>query len=1210
MYLKRLKVRNFKSFAGATEVPFSPGFTGVAGPNGMGKSNISDAILFVLGPPSSKALRADRLTHLFFNGGASKKPATECEVSLIFDNKDRALAVEADEVEFTRYVKLAPSDPDGYYSYFYVNKRRSTQTEIETLLSHARLSGDGYNLVQQGDINRIVAMSPLERRTLVERLAGIAQYDEDLEKAEVKKGDLDANLTQIHTLLGEVTRRMGELDGQRTLALRYKTLADEKKGCEARLARATLARSQQEVKSCEKRLAELSTTLDGLKSKLGKLAAERTRLNGEIDQVQTEIARRGGEEARKLKLEVDARTLELGRLQMNVENAEGELEKLSAQKADLEKEVASRRKEIAAQEKSVETQQAELDGIEAEVQAHAKEVQAAQSSTDLTHGKAVEVRKQTLVNDKRQAEKQAAWQEVIQRLETARASVTTAEHDRAVAEDAVRSSEMEVNDLEFRAKETRSSKKGGERSSQELTTELHQLRAKEKTLTARSQDLTAELLELNRAFASLDARLKERAGGGSGGPGLAADYLLSQKALGRLPGVRGKVEDLIRFDEQYSTALATAAGNRFQALIVETDEVAQQCIDLLLKEKKGRCTLLPLNKMTSGRPHGKSLIVQRAPGSRGFALDLVKCDAEIAPALWYVFGETLIMETLAQARAQMGGVRLATLRGELIEATGAMTGGSLGERKGNDNAVQLKRLAADLESRTTESTAVQAELKTVSEKVRALSEELARRSAETTAHGSNLEQIDKELAHAREALEQARARGKEAVARHREAEKACEVADAESHALQQEIDRLKEEHEALQKEYLNYLPANVSSRLKKLQETGSALAERRIKVHGELEALKSSLSAARETLKVKESELKQLGEDLTARTKALKTLRSDLAEIREKVEALKAVETTQSKASTTLLAKKDALTQELMKVSADESGANSTFTSQSAIHQDASVRLETARAQLAVAEEAAKSLAEEDGKAPVPTLSLEELRKKIQEIENEIGLLGPVNAQALEQYDQEKARLDDFQGEVDRLGQERDGLNKLVTDIEEKKRTRLTEVIKGVDEGYRTIYAELSGGGEGELVLENPEDPLKGGLLIKAKPLGKKVARLEQLSGGEKSLASLAFIFSLQKFDPSPLYVLDEVDMSLDGVNAENIGRLLRRNSTHAQFIVISLRKVTLKWAEHLFGVTMHGDGVSRVIGIRLDDIIDVDEKELQSTATPPSAAARIGGEA
>src|SRR4029077_4575107 len=186
MYLKRLKLRNFKSFSGATEIPFQPGFTGVAGPNGMGKSNISDGILFVLGPTSSKALRADRLTHLFFNGGSSKKPATECEVSLVFDNRERMPPVDSDDLEVTRYVKLAPSDPNGYYSYFYVNGRRTNQGEIDSLLAHARLSGDGYNRVQQGDVNKIVAMGPIPRRGLVERLAGISPYDDELQKAEAK----------------------------------------------------------------------------------------------------------------------------------------------------------------------------------------------------------------------------------------------------------------------------------------------------------------------------------------------------------------------------------------------------------------------------------------------------------------------------------------------------------------------------------------------------------------------------------------------------------------------------------------------------------------------------------------------------------------------------------------------------------------------------------------------------------------------------------------------------------------------------------------------------------------------------------------------------------------------------------------------------------------------------------------------------------------
>ena len=219
MHLKRIRTRNFKSFSGVTEIPFTPGFTGIAGPNGMGKSNIADAVLFVLGPTSSKALRADRLTHLLFNGGSTKKAATECEVALLFDNKDRLLPVDADEVELSRYVRIAPSDPDGYYSYFYVNGRRSTQGELDNVLAHARLSGDGYNIVQQGDVNRIVSMGPIPRRGLVERLAGISQYDDELQRAATRRTELEQNLDRINTLLTEIRGHLDVLEGQRVQAI-------------------------------------------------------------------------------------------------------------------------------------------------------------------------------------------------------------------------------------------------------------------------------------------------------------------------------------------------------------------------------------------------------------------------------------------------------------------------------------------------------------------------------------------------------------------------------------------------------------------------------------------------------------------------------------------------------------------------------------------------------------------------------------------------------------------------------------------------------------------------------------------------------------------------------------------------------------------------------------------------------------------------------
>ena len=1203
MYLKCLRVRNFKSFAGSSEIPFSPGFTGVAGPNGMGKSNISDGILFVLGPPSSKALRADRLTRLFFDGGKQGKPATECEVSLVFDNSDRSLAIDSNEVEFTRYVKLAPGNPEGYYSYFYVNGRRSTQGEMDALLSKARLSGDGYNIVQQGEINRIIVMSPLERRGLLEKLAGISQYDDDLARAAEKQASLEANMAQIATLLTEVERHLSELDGQRTQALRYKDLNDQKHRCEAALAHMNLTRLKADVSSNEKKMADISTEVEKLKARLEELRAEKGRLQGEINAIDSEIARRGGEEAVRIKKEKDERTLDVGRLQMALENVQQSVTTLTQEKGAFEKELSSKRKALKELELKAKSLDGEVREIEKKVKAHAETLSTTSETRSISQ-KAVELKKSIVSNEQDQREKQTAWETALKTGEARKAEMASLEREKALAEEDFSHRQAEVKDLEFRVKDASSSRKGSEQSVGTLTPELHQLRAREKTLTARAENLAAELLELNRAFSALDARLKER-GNQGGSLALATDFLLTQGNLGKISGIKGKVEDLLSYEPDLATAVAVAGGNRLQALVVDTDATAQACIELLNKERKGRVTLLPLNKMLPARPKGKSLVVQKSPGCRGFALDLVHFDASLDAVMSFVFGETLIMDSLENARKVMGGVRLATLRGELIEASGAMTGGSLsGSGKApKDNPATLRAISENLGQKTEEEAQVKAELKTVTERLRVVSEELARHSVRASSSASTLEELNKELEKAREAHKAADQRLKQLATRFETISRQSVEAEERAKEINEALSQLKASHEQLEKEYLENLPNALSSRVKKLQEEGEELGNERLRLHRELEGARTALTSGEEVLNARQKEYETLVAELAAKTKEAKETESALHAAQEKLQAIEKVIEAQSTASRALNTKKDGFTQQFTQVSTEEGKVATKLQTQEGLLADFRIRLETARKAVEDALAAAQDVPEpgEDLKGK----TFEEIRRRIESLSGEITALGAVNTLALEQYDAEKKRMDEFEEQVHRLKDERQGLLSLVAQLEDKKRARLKDVITGVGEGYRTIYSELSGGGEGELEMEVPEDPLKGGLLIRARPVGKKAARLEQLSGGEKSLASLAFIFALQRYDPSPLYVLDEVDMSLDGINAENIGRMLRRNSTKAQFIVISLRKVTLKWAEHLFGVTQRGDGISHVVGLRLDDIVDVDERELSKVAAHEAMAPR-----
>ncbi len=1201
MHLKKIKLRNFKSFAGATEIPFQPGFTGVAGPNGMGKSNISDAILFVLGPTSSKALRADRLTHLFFNGGASKKPATECEVSLVFDNSDRLLPSENAEVEVTRYVKLAPSDPDGYYSYFYVNGKRTTQTEIDTLLSHARLSGDGYNLVQQGDVNKVVTMGPIPRRGLVERLAGISQYDEELERAAAKRAELDQNLDRINTLLGDVKTRITALEGQRLQAIQYKQLLDDKRRTEARLARAGHRMAEQELATCRAQVERVQKEIADLDAQREKLAAQQTELSRSIDQLEREIAEAAGEAAVKLKAELDGKKVEHARGEQNLSNLKEGLAELKGRADDLAKTIAGEESQLAKFTEEARKLEAHLQELDERSTADSKDLEAATGTPGKSQDRLAAARKQQLEFERRIETKQTAWQEAVAAKESAAGALATSERDHAQAEEDLHEREVEVRDLEGRIGDTEKGRGGKITPTADLQKELFALRSREKSLTTEAERLALEVGELNRRYLGLDARLKARAESGSRPTQLAAvDFLLSQRNLGKVSGIRGTVEELAEFDPKYKTALSVAAGSRLQALVVESDQIAETCIKLLREEKRGRATFLPLNKMLPGRPHGKSLIVAKAAGAEGYALDLVKFDEELRPAFWYVFSETVVMGDLAHAREQMGGVRLVTLAGDLIEPTGAISGGYLdpaGQGRGADSAVELKRLGEELRAKSGAETAARQELGQLAEKIRAAAEELAKRSIEDQAHQSTRGLLQKDLAAAREKLKAVRERLARAGQAEEKATAVLKAGEDKLNAIAKELAELRGARDKAQEEYLAQLPQAVSNRLKQLQERSQATQDERVRVNGELQSVRTSVAALETQVAAHRKELERLKSEVAGKTKEIGRLSEEVARAHEAVEALKAVEAKQGEAARAQTQQQKKLLDKRVQIAADLATVETNLSTRKSLLTNETTRAAQAEARLAELEQALQQFPEpEPDEKPA---SVDELKKRVTALEQQLAGMGDVNQRAVEEYDAEKSRLDEFSAEVERLGREKDELVALVKEIEAKKRERLVEVVRQVGTNFKEIYGELSAGGEGEIALENPDDPLAGGLLIKARPVGKTVARLEQLSGGEKSLASLAFIFSMQRYDPSPLYVFDEVDMSLDGLNAEYVGRMLRRNAERAQFIVISLRKVTLKFAHQLFGVTMRGDGCSRVVGIHLDDIQDVEEKGPSQVGAP-----------
>src|SRR5213595_2161283 len=650
-------MENFKSFGRKISIPFLQGYTSITGPNGSGKSNIADAILFVLGPKSAKAIRAGKLTDLIWNGGKDKNGANECQVSLIFDNSDRQIPVEADEVKLTRYIGVSPSVDGGYNSYFYINDRKSSLSEFDSLLAHARISAEGYNLVQQGDIQRIVSMSSVERRRILDNIAGITKFDDDIGQAEGKRKETEDNLERIRIILDEIDKQIKQLEADRDGALKYRDLNEKLTTAKAQLAYKNRELIERQIVGTKEQIAKHEgdkAKLEAQKEELrGRLDAAVARLN-ELEQ---EMADRGGDEAKQLKEKLDGLRIERARATDGIETSKETLKQIRADAAEATKEKAKVQKEtdvLARERANVDKRVGELD----------EQIKGADKD---------------LLEVDRTKEAMARVESEIGLLEESRKQYAV-EHD----------------DAEWQLKELNSSTKESGKSLQKLQEDFHTRRMEEGRLAKEQADLQTALLSLTRQYAQLKAEA-DVAENMKRGYGSAVSAILECRETGSIKGIHGTVAQLAHVDSQYETAIVTAAGARMQAIIVDDDSVAAQCIDYLKKRKIGRATFLPLTKMLVGKPRGKAILV--AKECLGFAIDLCHFDEKYRDASFYVFGDTLVVQTLDEARKWMGGVRLVTIEGELIESSGAMVGGEMEKstvRFGPSSASEMEKIAEKL----------------------------------------------------------------------------------------------------------------------------------------------------------------------------------------------------------------------------------------------------------------------------------------------------------------------------------------------------------------------------------------------------------------------------------------------------------------------------------------------------------------------------------
>src|SRR6266542_4155480 len=1110
-------MENFKSFGRKISIPFLQGYTSI--------------------------------TDLIWNGGKDKNAADYCQVSLLFDNADRQIPVEADEVKLTRYIGLSPSVEGGYNSYFYINDRKSSLSEFDSLLAHARISAEGYNLVQQGDVQKIVSMSSVDRRRILDNIAGITKFDDDITQAEGKRRETEENLERIRIILEEIDKQIKQLEADRDGALKYKDLN----------GRLTTAKAQLAYKNREL----IERQIVGTKEQIGK-----------------------HEEAKQIKEKLDGVRIERARATDGTETSKETLKQIRAETAEANKERAKVQKEteaLARERGTLDTRVAELEGQIKTADEDLHEVDELASKSD---AKVLGIQKQIIALNNEIDAVEEKLKGIVLEGDRTREAMARVESEIGQLEDARKTYQTEFEDADWQLKELRSTTKESGKGLQKLQQESHDRRTEETKLARDQADLQTAILSLTRRYAQLRAEA-DVAENMKRGYTAAVTAILDTRETGSIKGIHGTVAQLAHVEPQYETAIVTAAGARMQAIIVDDDSVAATCIDYLKKRKIGRATFLPLNKMLVGKPRGKAILV--AKECLGFAIDLCHFDEKYRDAFFYVFGDTLVVQTLDEARKWMGGIRLVTLEGELIEASGAMIGGDM-ERStlkfGAGTANDLEKIAEKLREAQAQAEGVANRLDEIRKAILDLEAQIKDFGGKTGAVEVKTSTLE---AKRREFEAKVKSADKDLVdrkARFDDARKTATRIEEDLTKFTKGLDALKAKRDERKKAVIEATPQQISSRMKELMGRRATLAEELSGLRSKLEAMATQTAFLDERRGELDARLAALEAQRTDHETRIETFQESLGKLENEIRGLEKMKDLQDA--------RDAAYKE----KTDREGDVDKVSHKIETKEDFLLKMETElrvqEEQLAEAERVMTEMAVEVEEGRLP--SLQELKATIGECEAAITALGPINLRALEDYDAQQARAVELNDEFKRLEGQREELINLVTQLTDKKKEGLAKVFVSISENFQRVYSELSEGGEAELLLENPQDPFLAGLVMKVKPAHKKPLRLEALSGGEKSLVSMALIFAIQEYDPSPFYMLDEIDQNLDAINAEKVARMIRRNSSTAQFVQISLRKVTLKEADHLIGITMTPASTSEVI--MRGNLADIeDEKPTEAIA-------------
>ncbi len=1182
MYLKSLDVQGFKSFPDKTVIRFGDDITAIVGPNGSGKSNISDAILWVLGEQSSKALRGAKMEDVIF-GGTQKRPAVGfAEATLTLDNADRALPYDADEVMITRrYYRSGDSE-------YYINRQSARLRDINEMFMDTGLGREGYSNIGQGRIDEILSLKSADRREIFEEAAGISKYRHRKEETERKLGHTEDNLLRIGDKVSELELQLEPLRVQSEKAKKYLEYKEELQGVEVAVWLDKLEKLSADAKKAEEDYTSASFVLQQAHEELDNLYLSTEQMGNDL--------RSQNEEVENLRVKISM--------------LEGSHQQIDGQIAVLRGAVRNNEENIRRNQEDLEGQKNRSSGIAAQME----QAQGRVAEIDSTL-----VQKKTALDDlqHRLTEMMADAQGITRQFMQLRESEVKMTADLAVKEADIRALDEKQQENRERTAQLKADLQSGEGREQEARENLLQCRKelsaardqvaannntiagytlRQTTRNKRRDELLGQLQKLRTGLDSIKARTRVFRAMEQDFEGYqrSVRQVMQEAKRGNLRNIHGPVSQLIRTQDGYTVAIEIALGGAMQQIVVGSEQDGKAAIAYLKRTGGGRATFLPISVI---RP--KSLQesgLQNCGGFVGVAADLVTCDKQYRGIVENLLGRTVIVQdmdaAIAMARKYGNRFKIVTLDGQVVNPGGSMTGGSTNKEAGIlSRANELEKLTAQEKELTDKLQATEAEFQE------------ARRAAD---------QVEFQINTAKEQMAEAEKQVLMLEGREKQHEIWLQTICDASQSAARELELLEErsrtnieQSSALQAELRVYEAQlkDTRSRIGELEGSQSDADQRVAVISDSMNAIRTetaALEAERATATSHIADLRVLQAAADGdRSKKLADIDGIQNEIRLLQEEISQQERKQAENDAQMEAVRKAMTEataEYARIEAQKSRSEGQIQdkNKAILNMERACALLESKKETTAIEERNTIDKLWDTYGLTPSTAVEKRgeiesvavgNRRITELKRKISSLGTPNLGAIEEYTRVNERYTYLTGQRDDVLNAKKELEGIIRDITSEMTTIFVEEFGRINQYFGQVFEEMFGGGKGQLLLEDPEQPLTCGIEIRVQPPGKQVKTITLLSGGEKAFVAIALYFAILKVRPTPFCMLDEIDAALDDRNVERFSSYLRNLSEKTQFIVITHRRGTMEASDVLYGVTMQEHGVSKLLRLDLNQM-------------------------